>query len=70
MTMRWRLVAHLFDVRQAAQDDAPAPGAVGLADALRADDDAAGGEVWAGDEVQQVFDGDLVEALVVLDQVI
>ena len=46
----------LFDVGLGAHDHAAPAGGVGVADALVAHDDAAGGEIGAGHELHQLFD--------------
>ena len=51
---------HFFDVGARPHHDAPPAVGVGLADALRAHDDAAGGEVGPFDELQQIVHADVV----------
>ncbi len=52
------VLAHLLDGDLAAHDDGAAPGMEGLLDAGAAEDDAAGGEIGARDDVDQFVDRD------------
>ena len=47
-------VVHRLDLQLRLHDDAPAPGAIGLSRALRAEDQAGGRKVGAGNELHQV----------------
>ena len=57
-------------MRQAAQDDAAAPGAVGLVNAFVAYDYPACRKVRSGQSFQQLFHENIVDAIIVVDDVI
>ncbi len=61
-------VANFFNGGGAAHREVTATGAVCLADALAADDDAASGEVWSGNELHQVFHADLIQLVEAVDK--
>jgi len=61
-------VADLFDRGSAAHGKVTASGAVSLANALTAHNNAAGGEVRSGNELHQVFHADLVKLVKTVDE--
>ena len=58
-----------LDIGHAAHDHTAAAGGVGVANALVTDDDAAGGEVGAFDELHQFVEGHIVDIILTVDQV-
>ena len=69
MTMRYRLpvISSMWALPRSTIR--PLPGSVGGFNALRPDDDAAGGKIRSGDEFHQELDGDIIHRVVVVDQV-
>ncbi len=62
--------SHLLNVRRAPNHDPTPSGAVRLLDPLIPDDNSAGWEIRAGDEGHQLIDGNLLDAIIVVQHIV